>query len=397
MIEHIYIDNFKAFNEADIYFSPVNIIVGNNGAGKSTLLQILSFLSSVTHEDFSSVLNRRQLKVENIRSKLSTKKKIKFVTDFSLDVDGKNKKLRWGLYLTPNSGKNILELTEEWLEDNPDVYDSGKDYLRFKFASREAYRLKKSGEKENITVFNYTSSILKLIDTDNNDFPELASVKRFLDYSYSYDLLNPDEMRKSGRGTAEMIGEKGRFLTSFIKGLSETQKADLNKRVNILTNTIKEVETKTSGQPGWTTIVTTENYGGKNIKFDSKDISDGDLRLIAFASLAEVESSQGFILLDEIENGINTQKAKLLMEWLLNYSAKYNKQMFVTTHSTVFVDYVPPESISYIYRNKDNGWVVCEKLFETDAMKNKLEDFYPGEVLLNMNESQIIDALLKKD
>lgn len=113
--------------------------------------------------------------------------------------------------------------------------------------------------------------------------------------------------------------------------------------------------------------------------------------------MAEVESSQGFILLDEIENGINTQKAKLLMEWLLNYSAKYNKQMFVTTHSTVFVDYVPPESISYIYRNKDNGRVVCEKLFETDAMKNKLEDFYPGEVLLNMSESQIIDALLKKD
>ena len=126
MIKKLWIDNFKAFNNLDVQLNPINVIVGNNASGKSSLLFVLSFLSNSTKNDFSDFLDKRHLKVDNIKSKFNpTNNLIKFIIDFEVLVNDEVKKLNWGLYINADVKSNTVELAEDW------VSDINEDYLRY--------------------------------------------------------------------------------------------------------------------------------------------------------------------------------------------------------------------------------------------------------------------------
>lgn len=61
----------------------------------------------------------------------------------------------------------------------------------------------------------------------------------------------------------------------------------------------------------------------------------------------------------------------------------------MTTHSTVFLDYVKPEQIVLLYREQ-NGSTRADNLFDSKEIRDKLEYMYPGEILLNMSQKEII-------
>ena len=183
-------------------------------------------------------------------------------------------------------------------------------------------------------------------------------------------------------------------MPSFIKQMTEEQKASfMSKLTRLLGNRISDVKAKTQGKPGWTQIVSTEKYKDKSIHISSKEMSDGMLRLLAFVAISEIKSSNATMLLDEIENGVNTNYAEQLLEILKEMYAEKKHQLILTTHSTVFMDYIDAEDIVFLYRD-NNGYTKAARLFENEAMKAKLEYMYPGEILLNMSQKEVLDKLL---
>ena len=95
------------------------------------------------------------------------------------------------------------------------------------------------------------------------------------------------------------------------------------------------------------------------------------LRLLALAAISEIKSSNATMLLDEIENGVNTNYAEQLLEILKEMYAAKKHQLILTTHSTVFMDYIDAEDIVFLYRD-NNGYTKAARLFENEAMKAKL-------------------------
>ena len=69
-------------------------------------------------------------------------------------------------------------------------------------------------------------------------------------------------------------------------------------------------------------------------------------------------------------------------------------QLILTTHSTVFMDYIAAEKIIFLYRDDDDGYTKAVRLFENDLIKKELEYMYPGEILLNMSQAELLDKLL---
>jgi len=116
---------------------------------------------------------------------------------------------------------------------------------------------------------------------------------------------------------------------------------------------------------------------------------------IPMPSLAEIEKDTGVILLDEIEDGINPYLASDLAADLKEITDKKQRQVIVTTHSSVMLDYFSPGSIVFLWRNKD-GTVGSSSLFEDEEIKASLEYMYPGEVWINMTEKEIIEKLRDK-
>lgn len=392
MIKTLWIDNFKSLNNFQIDFAPFSVIIGNNSVGKSTVLQAIDFLASCVKEDFDIIIERRGQRVSNIKSKLKASSRMQFKTQVELNIAGEDRLLDWEIQVAMQSQKNTLTLYKEQIMDA----ESQEVYLNWD-GSKIGFIKGEADTHLNIMGLNYQSSILKMIDSEKEkrDYPELCALKDFWLKTMSFDMLSPEKMRLSSRGNTDTIGRAGDKLPSFIKSMSDTQKVEFERKINnILQGRIEEVSAKTEGKPGWTLLKVTEQYGKRCVEMSSKDLSDGILRLLAFVAISEIGEAANVMLLDEIENGINVNYSERLIKVLRDITEEKKQQLIVTTHSTAFLDFVDAEEIIYLFRDEESGSTKAVPLFKMPVFKKRLANFYPGEIILNLSNEEIMREIM---
>ena len=386
MIKTFNLDNFKSLNNLSINLQPMTVIVGNNATGKSSILQAIDFVCGCVNDDFSVLLERRGWTVDNIRSKFirSGTARISFGVEVALE-EPVNTTLKWGMVLQPNVAKNQLHLVSEEIVD----LDTKETLVQYKASAGGWIK----GDKEELSImpnFVITSSCLKVIQHLHGVDSRLNRLVDFFDNSESFEMLVPDNMRLSSRGIVKNIGETGKNLPSFIRQMSAEQKNNfMSKLKRIMGARISDVSASVKGKPGWTLINVKEHYDTGDVEFSSKEISDGILRVLAFIAISEIEPANAIFLLDEVENGINSDYAEAMIDVLSEIYEESRHQLVLTTHSTVFLDYVKPEQIVLLYRDQ-NGSTRADNLFDSKEIRDKLEYMYPGEILLNMSQKEII-------
>lgn len=393
MIKTFNVDNFKSLNNLSINLQPMTVIVGNNATGKSSILQAIDFVCGCVNDDFSVLLERRGWTVDNIRSKFirSGTARISFGVEVALE-EPVNTTLKWGMVLQPNVAKNQLHLVSEEIVD----LDTKETLVQYKASAGGWIK----GDKEELSImpnFVITSSCLKVIQHLHGVDSRLNRLVDFFDNSESFEMLAPDNMRLSSRGVVKNIGETGKNLPSFIRQMSAEQKNNfMSKLKRIMGARISDVSASVKGKPGWTLINVKEHYDTGDVEFSSKEISDGILRVLAFIAISEIEPANAIFLLDEVENGINSDYAEAMIDVLSEIYEESRHQLVLTTHSTVFLDYVKPEQIVLLYRDQ-NGSTRADNLFDSKEIRDKLEYMYPGEILLNMSQKEIADIFLKQN
>nr|WP_308656045.1 AAA family ATPase [uncultured Agathobacter sp.] len=393
MIKTFNVDNFKSLNNLSINLQPMTVIVGNNATGKSSILQAIDFVCGCVNDDFSVLLERRGWTVDNIRSKFirSGTARISFGVEVVLE-EPVNTTIKWGMVLQPNVAKNQLHLVSEEIVD----LDTKETLVQYKASAGGWIK----GDKEELSImpnFVITSSCLKVIQHLHGVDSRLNRLVDFFDNSESFEMLAPDNMRLSSRGVVKNIGETGKNLPSFIRQMSAEQKNNfMSKLKRILGDRISDVSASVKGKPGWTLINVKEHYDTGDVEFSSKEISDGILRVLAFIAISEIEPANAIFLLDEVENGINSDYAEAMIDVLSEIYEESRHQLVLTTHSTVFLDYVKPEQIVLLYRDQ-NGSTRADNLFDSKEIRDKLEYMYPGEILLNMSQKEIADIFLKQN
>lgn len=393
MIKTFNVDNFKSLNNLSINLQPMTVIVGNNATGKSSILQAIDFVCGCVNDDFSVLLERRGWMVDNIRSKFirSGTARISFGVEVALE-EPVNTTLKWGMVLQPNVAKNQLHLVSEEIVD----LDTKETLVQYKASAGGWIK----GDKEELSImpnFVITSSCLKVIQHLHGVDNRLNRLVDFFDNSESFEMLAPDNMRLSSRGVVKNIGETGKNLPSFIRQMSAEQKNNfMSKLKRIMGARISDVSASVKGKPGWTLINVKEHYDTGDVEFSSKEISDGILRVLAFIAISEIEPANAIFLLDEVENGINSDYAEAMIDVLSEIYEESRHQLVLTTHSTVFLDYVKPEQIVLLYRDQ-NGSTRADNLFDSKEIRDKLEYMYPGEILLNMSQKEIADIFLKQN
>ena len=393
MIKTFNVDNFKSLNNLSINLQPMTVIVGNNATGKSSILQAIDFVCGCVNDDFSVLLERRGWTVDNIRSKFirSGTARISFGVEVALE-EPVNTTLKWGMVLQPNVAKNQLHLVSEEIVD----LDTKETLVQYKASAGGWIK----GDKEELSImpnFVITSSCLKVIQHLHGVDSRLNRLVDFFDNSESFEMLAPDNMRLSSRGVVKNIGETGKNLPSFIRQMSAEQKNNfMSKLKRIMGARISDVSASVKGKPGWTLINVKEHYDTGDVEFSSKEISDGILRVLAFIAISEIEPANAIFLLDEVENGINSDYAEAMIDVLSEIYEESRHQLVLTTHSTVFLDYVKPEQIVLLYRDQ-NGSTRADNLFDSKEIRDKLVYMYPGEILLNMSQKEIADIFLKQN
>lgn len=409
VLKSLKIDNFKALNNAKIEFTPFTVLIGDNSVGKTTILQAVAFLQYCCVSYLKLFMAERNLTVSDICSKFSSKRNISFEAEFRFS----DKIIVWTIEIASDKSKNQFSLSSERVK-------AGDDTILL-YDSKYAYRFNaKTKQKEPIMRAEYDGSFIKLIDAnkDSEAYPELVAIKRFFQKSEILDLLSPAAMRNNSQGSSEIIGMSGEKLGSFIKRLSDTQRASLAKDVQQFIPAFTAIIPHTK-QYGWVHLESAESYGEKLISVSGANISDGVLRILALCALAyrkqENEDIGAAIFLDEIEDGVNNEHLELLVKILRRIQEDQNVQIIATTHNTVLLDYwlgvdnseyldlynkggQDNFSSSIVYLSRDTlGSVSAKNLFSSDAIREQLGYMYPGEVVLNMSNHEIKNALRAAD
>jgi predicted ATPase len=393
MLKKIEVDNFKSLNNFVFKLSNINVIIGRNGCGKTTILQALDFIKNFAIKDLDIYLEEREWKPSELKSQFKPGGYIRFEVEYEL----LNREIIiWKFELNPKKSDETIEFIRESIIRKSDKktlmeYDNAKGGKRYN---------NNSGSFEIIPTMNFKSSILKSINIENSDnlinYPELVELKRYFLNSDSFELMATDKMRKNSRGTADSIGLGGEKISTFIHSMKASNKEELKKMLKKYFNVSRDIKTYVKGKPGWVYMDIIENYGSKTLEIKQSHISDGVLRLIGFAAIAEIEKKEGFVLLDEIEDGISPKIASLVVRDLEDMVKNSSRQLFVTTHSTMMMDYFNEENVIFLWRDSD-GAVYNRKITDNSKLKKMLNEMYLGELVNVLDEETIIRYFKDED
>lgn len=380
-ITKIHVENFKSLVDFTMNLVEFNCLIGLNGAGKSTVLQFFDFISQQMNGDISGWLGQRHWAAKDLNSKLTKKNNIDFKITFETETQ---KKVVWEV----SFNRNDLRCTSELVEWEG---DSGLEVILKVSGENYSHRSVTSGKQtktHGVISFDYQGSILSQLK-ENHLPAELLRLKQFMVKLHSLEMLAPELLRQKTREADGSLGLGGERLAAFLNELDA-------ERVEYLSSALKKAYSSFHGlnvktmRSGWKQLQITELFGSKKLTTESRQINDGLLRLLAVFSQLTIE--QSFLLLDEIENGINPE----LVEYVVDTLVAAPHQVLVTTHSPMILNFMEDDiaraGVIYLYKG-DDGCTRAMHFFDIPSMNKKLKSMGPGEVYEDTNLYQLADEI----
>lgn len=388
MLKQFTIDNFKSL--IDFSFPPAqdigslpqfSCLVGTNGAGKSTILQAFEFIHHLASGTLDAWVKARGWKLSELTSRFSEKRTI----TFKLAIAEGNFRYQWtGSFNTVTS-----RCTTEAIHIN-------SNSMAVMSISEGILRYKNGNDRFTVSAkdFSYKGSILSFLNSDPEAMPEVSVVKKFVEGLKSLELLNPQLIKTRSR-EADDVGSGGEKLAGYLSHLPKYRSEEIVMELQKFYPQVTQARPQ-SLRAGWKTYWVTEDYKvaqKKSLETEIQHLSDGMLRILTI--IAQVHSDRDFILLDEIENGINPE----LIEQLMNYLVNCKKQILVTTHSPMVLNYLDDEvakaGVFLVYKGED-GITRCGRYFESSITQEKLDLLGPGEVYVDTAIESVANDLEKK-
>ena len=397
-IKHIKVDNFKSLVDFELPLTKFNCIVGLNGSGKSTVLQFFDFLSQQVRKDLEGWLEKRHWEPSDINSKLTKRQNITFEVRLE---DSENSEVHWSASFNRRSlsctservvwnGNLILKVEDGQyaIKDDNSAANGGKS--KPKKVNHLEFTIDFFGSQMSGPInFDYQGSLMSQIKESQLP-PKILQLKKFIEEIHALDLLAPELLRQRTREAGNSLGLGGERLSAFLYEMSEEKRTTILETMSRCYPNLKEIDISAM-RSGWKKLTFQEIFQRQSIKTEARHVADGFLRLLAI--FAQLSKEQSFLLLDEIENGINPE----LIEFLMDFLVDALPQVMVTTHSPMVLNYiedeVATEGVVYLYKTKI-GKTQAVRLFDIPSMRKKLTVMGPGEVYEDTLLSQLEEEIM---
>ena len=190
-------------------------------------------------------------------------------------------------------------------------------------------------------------------------------------------------MRQGITDTTWHFGHQGKGLSHFLASLSNAQKERIVTRLSPFYPALQALDT-IQNKAGWIDIQIAEHFPNAH-QIHAGHISDGSLRLIALASLPELNHPISLILIDEIEDGLDPH---ILPDFIDSISQEQNTQWVMTSHSPVLVNRFGPEQVHFLTR-AETGETLSIRFDEIKEIQADLEYQGAGEIWFHTSNSTI--------
>jgi ABC-type lipoprotein export system ATPase subunit len=380
-VTRIKIDNFKSLVDFELSLSKFSCLVGLNGSGKSTVLQCFDFLAQQCKGDIQAWLDIRHWSAADLNSRLSHKSNIDFTVDLKDDA---GREMRWSC----SFNRKELRCTREGITVN------GRQILKVEDGCCSVSAEGHPVSQKQIDFF-YQGSILSQLKETH--LPRcLLEFKHFILQIHALDMLSPELLRQRTRFSEGGLGIGGESLSAFLHEIGIKKRAEITNKLKKAYPQLLNIDVD-SLRSGWKKLYITEQFSGKRISTEARHVSDGLLRMLAIFTQVIEETS--FILLDEIENGINPELIELLIDTLVQSP----HQVMVTTHSPLILNYmnddIAQQGVVYLYKSPE-GYTRAVHFFIIPSMAKKLTVMGPGEVYEDTRLFELqdeINAIVKRD
>lgn len=320
------IRNFRGIESLSIgRLGRVTLLAGRNGVGKTTILDAVRVYAARGHRDeLAEVLNKREEFVASVGENNDH-----FLSlDYAALFHGRTATPDRPIEIGPKSGVNTLRIQVLTLRNlasqQQDLFSDYADYM----------------VEDNMYVFkiNY-NEYSNLIPW----FPDTyTSRHRFLlrEYRQRQPLLGFGEMTGSDTINYESLGPglpDNSMLASFWDSVVLTNEESLAlEALHLADDSIEGVavvgDEEVSRKRRSTGRRVVVKIRGHVHPVPLKSLGDGMTRLFA-AGLALANCRDGFLIVDEVENGIHFSVQQLFWNMILRAAQQYNVQVLASTHS----------------------------------------------------------------
>jgi predicted ATPase len=377
------INEFKAYAHVDVPLEPLTLILGPNGSGKTSVLQAFELVTGLVHSTVKDVLARREWDYSDLAHLKSKGKQFGFELSFSPSP------LAWNIKLGHKRGPGIASESVR-LGDKPLLTRSWRQMSRLDDST---------GENESIAQTLTQSWLSAVTEEDGDRFPDLLEVANWARRVVGYVELQPAALRGASRRTSDGVGRDGGSLAGFLAFLRDRHPDQFQMvldDVRAAYPRLVGVEVRTA-RAGWNRIEVTERWGKRTLPFNSRQVSDGLLRLLAVAAMAHSPDQPSLVMIDEVENGLHPHLLGALVG-LLQKLADSGTQVIATTHSPVALNYVRDASqVIIASRSEDTGEAQLTPLSRSVAYRRVASAMDPGEAWYNLGEERLLRSLTSGD
>ena len=371
MIKQITIRNFLSFEKISVNLKTLNVFIGANNSGKSNFFEALKVIQRIFQgESFDKVFVGRYGFLDWFLYKKSMEERIEFSLQFCPPL----KKDKYEYRVSVGLKNGIISTHGEKLvfkNRTSEITLLEKKNSNFKVYDETRKR------KEDYTLDEGRSGLVQLLDKRRN-----KKILSFLDSVkiISFYNLNPKFMKFSRDVESHpILNEDGSNLTSVLDDM-KGRPLEFDRFETHLKSIINEAE-----RVGFETFRNRKkvfNILERDFHepFTSIFLSDGNVRFMAFLTLAYSPNTMPVICFEEPENGLHPRRLKDLIDTITamsNPTINNPKQIFITTHSPYLLDLVDPENV-FIFEKKGGRSEIHS--LNINQMEEQLKDFSLGEL-----------------
>jgi predicted ATPase len=388
-----------------IPFGPVNVLIGPNGSGKSSLLQAIDFLRAFLRSSVEVYLQERGWEASDLPNLRNTSKNIRWELTAELDADEEGRGAGHYHYIVAFRPKGPLNVAQEFLEWTPPegapvtlltrdehqytlVSPRTNVHQSFAMMSQSGGGMspgksRKSPELRPLRMMGPPASVMSQLDQPIHRWahPEILRFRDWIEGFRSYLIWDPKVLRRPDRGKEGELGPSGEHLAMLIGRLKDQKPKEFERLVRRLRRLFPNLtDLSVSGRGwGWREIRLHEGED-PGVVYNSRQMSDGILRLLAITSLLYIDRIPSLITLEEPENGVHPQLVREVVEILREITQRKPPnqcQVFFTTHSPFvldeFIDH--PEQVYLLDRPKPLAGATVVRLSDKRELQVVRETF----------------------
>ena len=381
MIKKFSVSNFKNLRSvSDLECDRINALIGPNGSGKSSFLQAIDFLRAFFLTSVEVYLQEREWDYRDLPNLREAHKRISWDVEAELPAGLDGRGAGFYHYMVALSPRRYLGVAEERLEYRESA--AAQNAVLLQREGRAVRWLnRKTGSTEEFKEVGLPASMMSRLEPrrDHDKHPELLRFRDWVQSFRAFLLLDPKVLRMPDRGKHDTVGPSGEHLAPLLAKLKREKPEAFNKlvsRVKRLFPTVSDISIQGGRTWGWQTLRLHEG-NGQAVVFNSQQMSDGVLRLLAATSLLYLDRIPSVITFEEPENGVHPQLIREVVQVLKELTLRKPPnqcQVFFTTHSPYVLDefFDHPEQVFVVERGRPLEGAAITRLSERHQGKLKI-------------------------